>query len=259
MNIFCLDFDGVICDTAAEMAHTAWKACQQIWPPPREETALSQTVVERFRRLRPLIKTGYQAIPLMRLIQIRDEPLDGKQFSERQTALYTHHRLSSTQLQELFARTRDAWISRDFDEWLGHSRFYPGVPELLARMVERNCVFILTTKQARFVTALLKEKARLNFPEDKIYDLDRTRSKEHALRDLKQIRNLGNEQFHFVEDRLETLLDLLGSSDLQDVKLYLAGWGYNTEAQRQRAENLRRITVWGLEPFRVQCQRMLES
>ncbi|NET17065.1 MAG: HAD family hydrolase, partial [Okeania sp. SIO1H6] len=37
----------------------------------------------------------------------------------------------------------------------------------------------------------------------------------------------------FVEDRLKTLLSVQKQSDLKEVELFLADWGYNTQKERE--------------------------
>ena len=56
--------------------------------------------------------------------------------------------------------------------------------------------------------------------------------------------------FHFIEDRLETLVDVIGEPALAAVKLYLADWGYNTPAQRKEAAEISRIRVVSPEALR---------
>jgi hypothetical protein len=53
-----------------------------------------------------------------------------------------------------------------------------------------------------------------------------------------------------VEDRLETLQHVTTHPDLDDVRLFLAAWGYNTEAARAAARADPRIRLLTLEQFR---------
>jgi hypothetical protein len=55
----------------------------------------------------------------------------------------------------------------------------------------------------------------------------------------------------FVEDRLETLQHVTTHPDLDDVALFLAAWGYNTEAARATAAADPRIRLLTLEQFRA--------
>lgn len=257
MHIFCLDFDGVICDSAPETAVTAWKVCQKIWPG-QLDYDVSPGIIERFCRLRPVIETGYETIALMRLIQDTaesDETIFAS-FPTLRESIFAQEQLEPEQLKVLFATTRDDWIGQNEQEWLTWNRFYPGVPEVLALLLLHQRVLILTTKQKRYVTRLFQSRA-LTFPEDSIFDLDEKRPKKDILLDVKQ--DMGTGQIHFVEDRLETLLSVLQSPELQDVKLYLANWGYNTPQQRQQAGRIERIRVWSLEQFLGECQKILSQ
>ena len=67
MEVFCFDFDGVVCDSAPETALAAWNACQTLWP--EDSATLPEALQQRFCVLRPVMHTGYEAVPLMRLIK----------------------------------------------------------------------------------------------------------------------------------------------------------------------------------------------
>jgi len=53
----------------------------------------------------------------------------------------------------------------------------------------------------------------------------------------------------FVEDRLKTLQLVQQQADLNDVRLYLADWGYNTIAHQEAARNDPRIQLLSLSQF----------
>lgn len=248
MDVFTLDFDGVLCDSAGETAVTAWRAVRTLWPgssalePPAE-------LASRFRRLRPVIETGFEAILLMRFIKtgIPEQAILGDFQGLCQSAL-EHSDRSAEDLTELFGRTRDQWIARDLQGWLSHHRFYPGVRDALSRMLARSPVFILTTKQQRFAHRLL-QWGSIDFPGDRIFGLEDGRRKEDILAALMREPAPRGARFHFVEDRLATLSRVLEREDLAEVHLYLAAWGYNTADERRQTEALPRIQVLSLEQF----------
>ncbi|WP_411727104.1 hypothetical protein [Methyloglobulus sp.] len=68
--IYALDFDGVICDSAVETAITGWKAASGILGDIPK--AVPQEMIGRFRLVRPIIETGYEAILAMRLLQLEE-------------------------------------------------------------------------------------------------------------------------------------------------------------------------------------------
>lgn len=247
-DIFVVDFDGVLCDSAAEMAVTAWRAGAHIWPSWQGPEPPSK-YLGRFLSLRPAVETGYQAIFLMRLIHrgVDDESIE-LQFPELCTRLLDETEYSVAKLVRLFARTRDTWIDRDLDDWLSRHCFYQGVVETFAGKVKTNPVFILTTKQERFIRILLRSRG-MSFPAGHIFGLDTGTSKEDVLEQLLQRPEFDGARFHFVEDRVQTLIRVAERGSLRHVMLYLADWGYNTPRDREKARSVPRITIWDFGSF----------
>lgn len=247
-DVFAVDFDGVLCDTAAEMGVSAWHAGCQVWPawegpePPSE-------YLNRFLNLRPLLETGYQAILLMRLIHLGvDDETIRLQFPELITRLLEETGSSTVEFVRLFGQARDTWIARDLDDWLSRHRFYPGIIERFATRVETDPVFILTTKQERFASTLLNSRG-IHLPADHIFGLDAGKPKEDVLDQLSRRPDFDGARFHFVEDRLQTLIRVASKSSLRHVLLYLADWGYNTPGDREKASRSPRITIWSSGSF----------
>jgi len=248
LDVFALDFDGVLCDSAVECAHAAWRAGSRLWKDWRGHSP-SWLLVRRFVKLRPVVETGYQCILLMRLIK---EQYDDKEiyfdFSELSRALLDRIGLTREQFIERFEEARDQWLRDDEHDWLHHHQFYEGVFDTFIERMFRMPVFILTTKPERYVLRLLENQG-IYFPARHLYGLDSGKTKEMVLRDLIARPEYENACFHFVEDRLATLLRVAASPELEKVHLYLARWGYNTEQDRQYAAKLDRITIWDTEDF----------
>jgi phosphoglycolate phosphatase-like HAD superfamily hydrolase len=138
-------------------------------------------------------------------------------------------------LKRLYAEVRDRWIREDALGWLSLSPLYPGAAETLNALPPETHCCIVTTKQERFVTQLLEHNG-VRFAAERIFGLDRAMKKEAVLRRLME-QHPGR-QIHFVEDRLATLKRLLAQADLKPLRLHLACWGYNTNAERREAEHL---------------------
>lgn len=58
-------------------------------------------------------------------------------------------RPTCAQLVELFGRVRDEWIAADTASWLSHNAIYPGVADAVRAAMEKDEVYIVTTKQVR--------------------------------------------------------------------------------------------------------------
>lgn len=250
MNVFALDFDGVLCDSAAESGVTAWRAGSRIWPqwrglePPADDLC-------RFVKLRPVIETGYQTVLLMKLIHdgLSDACIMAE-FSKRSEILLEELGWTREQCGQLFNQTRAAWMQQDWEDWLGRHRFYPQVWKTFTEHLASEPIFIVTTKQERFVEALL-DAADVAFPVERIFGLDKGQTKEAVLERLLQDAEFRHAHWHFVEDRLKTLLRITNCASLSRVRLYLAAWGYNTAEDRRMARRLPFVTLWNPEQFLI--------
>ncbi|MCZ6627185.1 MAG: HAD family hydrolase [SAR324 cluster bacterium] len=249
MEVFCFDFDGVVCDSAPETALAAWNACQTLWP--KDSAPLPEALQQRFCVLRPVMHTGYEAVPLMRLI--KDGAVDDAGIMDGFDALrdrfIEREGLSIDRLQQVFGAARDSLIAADQAQWLRWNRFYPGMGEALGAAIERHPLYIVTTKQERFVELLLGHH-QLQLPSGRIFGLERKRSKPEILTELTATPKLEGGKFHFIEDRLDTLLKVMKLPALDQVALYLVDWGYNTPAQREQAASTGRIKVVSMDQFR---------
>ena len=248
MDVFALDFDGVLCDSAGESAVTSWRAGGRIWP---EWQGLEppENCKVRFVRLRPMVETGYQMTLLMKLIY--DNVSDASiltDFLSLCDGLMSTYNLTRKQLVDLFGQTRDEWIAQDSADWLSRHRFYPGVLTRFRDALGTHPVYILTTKQERFTWQLLNAGGAL-MPRERILGFEQNLSKGQLLEKIMAEPSLHGAQIHFVEDRVETLFDLMKNPSLDGVYLYLADWGYNTPAQREQARRHPRVTVWTIDQF----------
>ncbi len=244
--VFALDFDGVICDSAAETAASAWKAAEHFWPGRFPDTAPDE-YLQAFRLVRPYLETGYQAIPMIKMLR---DGLPTEAFAtrldERVDAIMAEIGQNKTSMVHAFGNTRDEWIRADLDNWISWHDIYPGVLEaLLAATAAGHDLRILTTKQERFVNAILAAHG-VNIPAEYIWGLGRQESKEDQ---LARLLDDGSTDLYFLEDRLETLRRVEARDDLRPVRLYYADWGYGTPADLAAASSDDRITVLHLRDF----------
>ena len=240
-SLLALDFDGVVCDGLQEYFESAWRTYRQLWGGPEIAPA---GLAERFYALRPLIESGWE-MPL--LVKALAAGTDDAGIRDQWPALapkLLEGRLPAD-VGGALDRVRDRWIGDDHAGWLGRHRFYPGVIDRL-RAVTRGATrtVIITTKEGRFARELLAGQG-LDFPAEGIYGKETRRPKADVLRTLRA----DHERIWFVEDRLQTLEAVAARPDLEDVRLFLAGWGYNFATERERARASRRIALIALEEF----------
>jgi phosphoglycolate phosphatase-like HAD superfamily hydrolase len=248
-DVLVLDFDGVLCDSARETAVSAWRAGREFFSE-WSDLDPAPEAIDAFLAVRPVLETGFQSILLMKRIvdgvpvdQIRAE---GAPAAE---ALMPELGLEKAELVRAFGTARDEWIKSDLPDWLSRHGFFPGTLERLREHLAAGTpVFIATTKQERFVEALLAGQG-LEFPSDRIFGLDAKKKKEQVLREL--LAAYPGSQLHFVEDRIDTLRRVEDCPELDAVRLYYADWGYGLPADLAGAVADPRLHVWSLDQFLV--------
>eukprot|EP00850_Spirogloea_muscicola_P002850 SM000011S19028 [mRNA] locus=s11:470466:472320:- [translate_table: standard] len=263
LALYALDFDGVLCDSAGESSLSALKAAKLRWPDlwdaatPADEDWILATM----RTVRPVVETGYENLLLVRLLLEMRVPATPRRCKaseglsvddilkewEAQIKPRVQEEWGETDTQSLvhaFGSYRDHWLETDLAGWIGANRFYPGTADALR--FASSTLYIVTTKQARFTQALLKELAGVTFSEDNIYGLG-SGPKVEVLQKLQAAHP--DCSLHFVEDRLATLKNVIKRPELDKWHLYLGTWGYNTPSEREEANKISRIHVIDLPDF----------
>ena len=242
--IYALDFDGVICDSAVETAITGWKAATHIWADMPK--AVPQFMIDRFRLIRPIIETGFEAILAIRLLYLENTvETIYTHYGDKVQTLLQDTQISIDELKKLFGETRDVWIANDLADWINMNPLFAGVAEKLKKLDGLCPWYVVTTKQERFVKQILKAND-IALPDENIFGLDRNMNKLDVLRRLSQKHP--NKTIYFVEDRLPTLMNVLKTDELTGVNVFFALWGYNTDEDKAMAAQ-REINLLQLNDF----------
>lgn len=246
-TILALDFDGVLCNGLKEYFETAWHTYCQIWQ--LADTTPPENLAPIFYRLRPVIETGWEMPVLIRaLLQGRGEEEILQQWQAIAQEIITVEGRDRKEIADKLDKNRDNWISTNLDEWLSLHEFYPGVIERLrGAIASPSKPVIITTKEGRFARQLLEQQG-IDLPADSIIGKESKRPKHQTLRELLAAWGEGT-SIWFIEDRMKTLLSVKQQSDLQEVKLFLADWGYNTEAERSSVAENPPIQLLSLSQF----------
>lgn len=253
-DLLALDFDGVICDGLIEYFQTAWAAYCQVWQP--DDPTPPQGLAEQFYPLRPVIETGWEMPVLLRSLLLNTD-IDAivKDWPTVAQTLMAADGVDPKALAMAVDGGRDRWIQTDLENWLAQHRFYPGVLTTLKHFLASSThTVIISTKEGRFIHQLLQQQG-VDLPRELIYGKEVKRPKYETLRLL--IRELSTQSptkssptVVFIEDRLEALQATTQQPDLECVQLYLADWGYNMAAERDRVRQAgERIQLLTLSDF----------
>ena len=214
-DILALDFDGVCCDGMREYFETSRRTHAEVWP---AEPMPAADHLEAFATLRPVILSGWEMPVLLRAITQGRSPAE---------------------------------ILGDLTGWLGLHAPYGSLEELRRLVAEPAQAVLVTTKEGEFARLILDRW------EVRLADVQ---GKETGVHKCLNLRGLiagwvgahgRRPRLAFIEDRLETLQHVTTHPDLDDVALFLAAWGYNTEATRATAAADPRIRLLTLEQFRA--------
>ena len=247
-KLLALDFDGVICDGLKEYFQSSKRTYLKIWQTVSPESL--EQYAASFYRLRPVVTIGWEMPVLLRAL-VLDIAADRilKDWSTVAEEIVSAEHLDKHQMMDQLDHTRDQWIDADLNGWLSLHRFYPGMIQRLNQVINSSTdLVIITTKEGRFVRQLLQQSG-IDFPNHLIFGKEVKRSKWETLGHLIQQYNLEAKNVWFVEDLLKTLHSVEKQKHLADISLFLADWGYNTQAHRDSIQENSRINLLSLKRF----------
>jgi len=250
-DILALDFDGVLCDGMAEYFETSRRTAAKVWP---GEPVAGDGLLPAFRRLRPVIMTGWEMPLLLRAItQGRPEVdivRDWESVRDREVATEPRARELRGLLTSTLDEVRREWIAADRAGWIGRNVPYCGLDELRRLVGEPERAVLVTTKEGEFARLILDDwrvkLADIQGKEAGTHKCDNLR----ALIEAYATAHGRRPRVWFVEDRFETLEHVTTHPDLEDVGLFLAAWGYNTPRTRATAQASGRVHLLELDRFR---------
>lgn len=251
-EVLALDFDGVCCDGLREYFEASRRVSARVWP---TDPMPAPGLFEPFSALRPVILSGWEMPVLLRGIAqgVPRAAVLGDWEAVRDGIVGADPRGATlrAQLGQTLDAVRREWIARDLDGWLALNVPYVTLEQLRRLVAEPGRAVVVTTKEGEFARLIL-DRWHVTFA-----DIQGKETGEHKCENLRGLiaawaaAHGSRPRLAFVEDRLETLQHVTTHADLDDVALYLADWGYNTEAARAHARADARIRLLTLEQFRA--------
>ncbi len=257
-KILALDFDGVICNGLKEYFQTTLRTYQKIWSDQSHENL--EIWANSFYQLRPVIETGWEMPLLLRalVLEYEKENIESN-WHQICAEIVEQESLNKQQVMAALDEVRDHCIKTDLETWLALHEFYPGVLEKLGQLLDTSTLlYIVTTKEGRFVKQLLKQQ-NLSFPESNIFGKEVKQPKYETLRQILKNNHEYPNNLWFIEDLLKTLKGVQSKPDLTDIKLFLADWGYNTSKSHELVKEDSKIDLLSLDNFSQEFSHWIES
>lgn len=245
---WALDFDGVLAESLRECLVVGWNAYSQVigrnnrclsWNDyPKEWIPLATT-------LRNYIRSGKDYVYIH---QILDEHIDIRSQTEFD-AFCSRHQNRRTDYYHRFYREREYLFTHHRDTWLRLTPLYPGIASVLNQSNKAGRVAIVTTKEIRYVSALLRESGVRSLSPDLWFQATDRVSKETILTRLIERYDLVPRDLWFVEDQVSNLIAVKSLA----IRGLFALWGYHTRQQRLLAQKEGFETL-SLNRFKQQLQ-----
>jgi phosphoglycolate phosphatase-like HAD superfamily hydrolase len=210
---FFMDFDGVLCDSAAECYASSLMALRG--DPPPENGAIDPRRYRLFMAMRPFIRNPedylliQEAIDSGKITRSQDE-FDALRASRSEETLAS--------LANRFLEARSSFLARKPELWYELNPPFEGISELLRLLSTNESFFILSTKRADFIEALFSRWG-VQWPSARVIS-SRTETKRDLMLMIAKPTELGG--LHFIDDQEEHLKACQGSG----IALYAAEWGY---------------------------------
>jgi phosphoglycolate phosphatase-like HAD superfamily hydrolase len=215
--LLIFDFDGVIVDGMAEYWWVARQSVLELAP----EVCPPEAIPRGFQLLRPLIHKGWEMVLIAAELSRPDSGLPAllESYEAALPLALARWGWDAELLQTTLERVRRQTIATDRAGWLAMHHFYPGVPGRLQGLVSEGTDWlVLTTKGGDFAQELLAAAALEPLT---VFGHEQGSKPEVLSRLIGDGRELW-----FVEDRRPTLELVRTTPGLEEVRCFLASWGY---------------------------------
>ena len=227
-KLILFDFDGVIIDGIKEYWYSSLIVCKQYLNSDLIPTNLNinMRVSNTFKELRPWVKYGWEMVLLTHEIIKNKEPLNDlskndflKNYQKNCQDVLVKNSWDSKNLQKNLDKVRQLQISADLDKWINlHQPFLQVISFIKKSQKNGFKIGIISTKNKVFTSKIL---SKFNiYPELVFGYQDGTK--------VKIVSKLINEYeiMGFIEDRRNTLMNILENKKTNQTKCFLAEWGY---------------------------------
>ena len=263
-DVFVLDFDGVVCDSAQEVMSAGLSCAREYWPDVFGGDVDEEALWKSLCLVRPRLVKGYESMLMARILVERG--LEGKEdiLSCDDWATTEHGMVrqmldvygsTESELQSFFESWRMKRIENDFDSWIDLNPLYSGVKDALD---DCQCFYIASSKSGNRLIPLLNRLLDLGVDEEspRVFSglIPPNELKLEVLETVMErpVAQHEGTQLHFIDDRFETLEYICHSANekvLDRYTMYLASWGYCTEEEKAKAKEMDRIRVLELDEF----------
>ena len=227
-KLILFDFDGVIVDGIDEYWFSSKFACEKYLLTNSKDLNINNyvEVPKIFVEVRPWVKYGWEMVLITHEILKTYEPLNNltknsflENYEENCSKLLSGYSWNSSKLQQCLDDAREFQIKNDFKRWLSLHRPFNEVISFIKYAKDKGYkIGVISTKGKDFTSKIL---SNLNLFPELIFGYE-----SGAKVDIISNLSLSYDIKGFVEDRRNTLSNILQNKRTKFINCYLAEWGY---------------------------------
>lgn len=245
MKVLAIDYDGVIVDSVLDslfVSHNAYlelmgqtsksifggeKFTFHNWQEIQEKYVYE---IDYYRSLRPYIRVATDYGLIQKLLEEKRCIKNQQEFDEfRDTVKFDFKKF-----YKLFYEERKRLQEISFDDWL---KLIPSYPEIVAginQLVQDKVkVVVATSNRKEFITRVFHPNYyNIAVKEEDILDVTMGEDKSRQIEYIARTYKVEYENISFIDDQLSHLIQTRSLG----ISVYLAGWSYATEEQKEEAK-----------------------
>jgi len=244
LKILALDFDGVIVDSIRECLFVSHNAYFQVYRRKEKDffggglftfenweniKKRYKKEIEQFRIMRPYIRGANDYGLIIKLLEER-------KLIESQEEFDVYREKVDFKFEDFhqeFYKGRDRIQAMDFKAWFNLEPPYPKVVEGIKKLLEEGAKIIIATSNRRraIFQCFTSEYLGFKIKKEDILDERFGEDKSEQMKHIAKLYNVKFEEMYFIDDQVSHLIQTrpLG------IKVFLAGWSYATDIQKEEA------------------------
>lgn len=228
-DILALDFDGVIVDSIKECLVSGFNAYANYSGAKSIEKfeQLDPAWADQARFMRNFIRNGEDYVFIAHALTNGVVITDQDEFD----AFQAQHLSLRDQFFDHMVNQRITFSSDKPDIWAALNPLYDGMKNFIQNYADKHNLYIITTKKLLFVHKILLAN-NIKLIEKNIFDTSGGKNKRGIIETILQERQCAPNNCYFIDDQVDTLIKVKPTG----VHIFLATWGYNNEAQIEKAK-----------------------
>jgi len=244
MKILAVDYDGVISDSALKslfISHNAY--CKyfgsgekrnfggELFTFDNWEERLKQykKEMDNYRRLRSYIELSGDFFAIIKIMEEQVQIKDQQEFIAYRNKLQFDYHF----FRELFFQEKEKLQKKNFKKWFFLSPVFKEVVKGIQRFTKEGQKVVIATSNLGEAIHSAFQPEYLGFKMDieDIFDKNFGKHKAEHMQAIAKKYSAKLNEIYFVDDQLSYLM----GTDALGVNVFLAGWGYCTESQKEEA------------------------